>query len=115
MLANHYLACYLGVNTTWSLDEIVKYSIIIFLLMPTEVNANTRLNVTEVFDEMNRRNIWQQNGYGLTITIVLTQRLAAYRPGSYWRQHKFSTNSCYLKCGDYKIYATCYTNAASGR
>ena len=27
------------------------------------------------------------------------QRLAAHRPGSYWRQHKFSTNSCYLKWG----------------
>ena len=32
---------------------------------------------------------------------VLTQRLAAYRPGSYWRQHKFFTNSCYLKWGCY--------------
>ena len=52
-----------GVSTTWSLDKIGKHSIIIFLLMPAEVNANTRLNVTEVFDEMKSLvGIWKKEG-----------------------------------------------------
>jgi len=43
-----------NVSTTWSLDEAVNYyfTSIFTLFIFSEVNANTRLNVTDAFNEI---------------------------------------------------------------